>query len=338
VSQSEAHHPWQELFAAKVSSGGGATGFAIEWLDETLQEQYGSKHSEEAMKDFDSVTRTLIIADLGAALLNALGAAREHYLLMKPMCITCGAAPVVVVGDGYLKEPISLYGDLSLEAQVDYPIETKDSPTVGDDMSALLIAMADFEADMDAQMTALGAAREESCIRMQLQRGGLTSDIKLRLPGASASTQRARTAASMAWLAVHPGGDLAWEHMYLQAFLEFSAAHMFPMRRDSVWAVYQMRQTPPAVVNAARATEYRIAGAYANTTFDEHGRKPSALAADEDILSFQRWALVACVGWDDDGRESVGSSFMTLPSDLQKKGLAKYADHLGPGCKVVGRS
>jgi len=198
--------------------------------------------------------------------------------------------------------------------------------------------MADFEANMDAQMTALGAAREESCIRMQLQRGGLTSDIKLRLPGASASTQRARTAASMAWLAVHPGGDLAWEHMYLQAFLEFSAAHMFPMRRDSVWAVYQMRQTPPAVVNAARATEYRIAGAYANTTFDEHGRKPSALAADEDILSFQRWALVACVGWDDDGRESVGSSFMTLPSELQKKGLAKYADHLGPGCKVVGRS
>ena len=140
------------------------------------------------MKDFDSVARTLIIADLGAALLNALRAAREHYSRMKPMCITCGVAPVVAVGEGYLKEPISAYGDLTMQAQADYPIETKDHPTVGDDMSTLLILMADFEADVHAQLTALGAAREESCICKQLQRGGLTSDIKLRLPGVSAST------------------------------------------------------------------------------------------------------------------------------------------------------
>ena len=357
LSQFKANHPWQERFAGDISSGVGAATFALKWLDEALQEQYGNKHSDEAMKDFDGVIRVLIIGDLGAALLNGLGATREHFQLMKTMCTTCGAAPVAQVGDGYLKEPISGYGRLAMQAQKDLPIEnTNGSPSVGDDVSTLLIWMADFEADMHAQLAASGATGEEACIRGQLQRGGLTPDIKRRLPGVSEATQRARTHASPAWLAVHPGGDLAWEHQYLRAFLEFAAAQMFLMRRDPVWAVYQMRQTPPAVLNAARATEYRIApqqlrnpdpslpqpiptpthriaGAYANTKFDVNGRKPSALAADEDILSFQCWALVVCSGSGDDG--SI-SSFMGLPPDLQKECLARYVDHLGPGCQVVG--
>ena len=260
LSQFKANHPWQERFAGDISSGVGAATFALKWLDEALQEQYGNKHSDEAMKDFDGVIRVLIIGDLGAALLNGLGATREHFQLMKTMCTTCGAAPVAQVGDGYLKEPISGYGRLAMQAQTDLPIEnTNGSPSVGDDVSTLLIWMADFEADMHAQLAALGATGEEACIRGQLQRGGLTPDIKRRLPGVSEATQRARTHASPAWLAVHPGGDLAWEHQYLRAFLEFAAAQMFLMRRDPVWAVYQMRQTPPAVLNAARATEYRIA-------------------------------------------------------------------------------
>lgn len=255
---------------------------------------------------------------------------------MKLGCTSCGCVPVVEVGDGDMNRPISAYGIHTVRAQadlgggcggVDGAENGADNADSGsDDVATLLVSMADFEAVMASRMAALGASPREA--PGALLRGGLSEELAQGIAEVSAFTQRARTAQSPAWTAAHPGGDLAWEHRHLLAYLEFAAAQLYSPESRKVCAVYQMRQTPAVILNAARATEYRLAGQYSKSLFDRYGRAPSILADDQDILSFKRWAILESVGMAADPSDAE-CPFVLLPPGEQARRLQSYAEHLG---------
>lgn len=264
---------------------------------------------------------------------------------MKLGCITCGCLPVVEVGDGDVNRPISAYGIHTVRAQADLQEDSggingaangfDNAKSGSDDVAALLVSMADFEAVVASRMAALGASPKEA--RNALLRGGLSAELAQGVAEASALTQRSRTAHSPAWTTAHPGGDLAWEHRYGLAFLEFAAAQLFYPESRKVCAVYQMRQCPPVVLNAARATEYRLAGKYSKSLFDRYGRRPSALAADQDILSFKRWAITESVGMATDASDAECPFALLTPGE-QAQRLQSYAEHLGADRQHIAAS
>jgi hypothetical protein len=98
-----------------------------------------------------------------------------------------------------------------------------------------------------------------------------------------------------------------------------------------VRVVYQMRQTPPQVLNAARATEYRIAGEYAKSLFGVGGRKESAYAADEDVLGFSCWAMSECIGVGHGASGGPECSFRELDDTVQRECIKRLRSYLSEG-------
>jgi hypothetical protein len=253
-------------------------------------------------------------------------------MMFKLGCLDCSVLPVIEVGDGDLNRPIQEYGERVTGAQADLPVDDSDFQSVGDDLKQLLIAAADFEAHTVASLKALAAGNQgqrpmTELVHDVLLEAGLSVEIKHDAQASSACSQYSRLAASRAWAAVHPGGDLAWEHRYLRAFLESVAAQLYGGLPPRTRCIYQLRQTPPAVLFSVRSTEFREAGGFATSVFCAGGRQTSNLAEDQDILSFQSWCLAEAVRVDA-VTPNGDIPFVYLPHTEQVARLERYKQHL----------
>ena len=328
--------------------------FADRQRDEALTWQYGMANSSEAWQDFPEGARLRVSEALARALLNGL-MPYEHTLMCKCGCLKCSCVPVAEAGDGDLNRLIQAFGADTVRSQEDLPPADSTFVSVGDDVSQLLIKCADFEAQAQARVAALStyhsgqpqgsfeAASEQSFLRAEaahrvLLEGGLSHSVAAAASSCSLRTQRARITASKAWAGAHPGGDLAWELKYLLGFLEMVYVHHFGGLSRAVRAIYQLRQTPPVVLNATRATEFRMAGNFASGLFGPKGRKDQKLAADEDVLAFTSWTMEECVGLGSrsghDGSEAE-PKWSELDVDMQKAITRKYRSHLGPNRQAL---
>lgn len=326
-----------------------ALAFAQRRRDETLAVQYGSKDTYEALLDFPQGVRLAIEQALSRALLNGL-VSYLHTLMAKVSCLTCSAVPLAEVADGDLNRLIQVFGKPNIDAQQAMPsVWASDQSdheegggstssgsfvSVGDDVTQLLVACADFEAKARAEVAASAGSigpDAQTAVDGILLDGGLTTAVAAAALEASSRTQRARISGSGAWAGAHPGGDLAWEHKYQHGFLEFVVAHDYGTLPTVVRVVYQMRQTPPQVLNAARATEYRIAGEYAKSLFGVGGRKESAYAADEDVLGFSCWAMSECIGVGHGAGGGPECSFRELDDTVQRECIKRLRSYLSEG-------